>query len=102
MGAGKGRLLHSSFRLRGERRWRTAHAHAISRCGRQEPFASRDSAVDEKKNDHLKSVPQSLKAALRRARVESAEQNEAVADLREAEIARLEILEEAVRPLIEQ
>jgi hypothetical protein len=58
--------------------------------------------LDEKKSDHLKSVPASLKAALRRARVENAEQNEAVAELREAEIARLEILEEAVRPIVEQ
>jgi hypothetical protein len=58
--------------------------------------------LDEKKSDHIKSVPVSLKAALRRARVENAEQNEAVAELREAEIARLEILEEAVRPIVEQ
>jgi len=58
--------------------------------------------LDEKKSDHLKSVPASLKAALRRARVEGAEQNEAVAELREAEIARLEILEEAARPIVEQ
>jgi hypothetical protein len=58
--------------------------------------------LDEKRADHLKSVPASLKAALRRARVEGAEQNEAVAELREAEIAGLEILEEAVRPIVEQ
>jgi hypothetical protein len=58
--------------------------------------------MDEKKPDHLKSVPPSLKAAMRRARVEGAEQNHAVADLRETEIARLELLEEAVRPILEQ
>ncbi len=58
--------------------------------------------MDEKKADHLKSVPPSLKAALRRARVESAEQSHAVAELREAEIARLEILEEAIRPVLDQ
>lgn len=58
--------------------------------------------ADEKKPDHLKSVPLSLKTALRRARVEGAEQSEAVAELREAEIARLEILEEAIRPVVEQ
>jgi hypothetical protein len=58
--------------------------------------------MDEKKPDHLRSVPPSLKAAMRRARVEGAEQSHAVADLREAEIARLEILEEAVRPILEQ
>jgi hypothetical protein len=58
--------------------------------------------MDEKKADHLKSVPPSLTAAIRRARIESAEQNQAVADLREAEVARLELLEEAVRPVLEQ
>jgi hypothetical protein len=58
--------------------------------------------MDDKKADHLKSVPPSLKAAMRRARVESAEQSHAVAELRETEIARLEILEEAIRPILEQ
>jgi hypothetical protein len=58
--------------------------------------------MDEKKPDHLKSVPPSLTAAMRRARVEGVEQNHAVADLRETEIARLEILEEAVRPILAQ
>ncbi|WP_158814368.1 hypothetical protein [Methylocapsa sp. S129] len=58
--------------------------------------------MDEKKTDHLKSVPPSLTAAIRRARIEGAEQNQAVADLRETEIARLELLEEAVRPVLEQ
>ena|ERR1700722_12452265 len=58
--------------------------------------------MDEKKPEHLKSVPPSLKAAMRRARVEGAEQSHAVADLRETEIARLGLLEEAVRPIIEQ
>ena len=58
--------------------------------------------MDEKKADHLKSVPPSLTAAIRRARIEGAEQNQAVADLRETEIARLQLLEEAVRPVIDQ
>lgn len=58
--------------------------------------------MDEKKTDHLKSVPPSLTAAIRRARIEGAEQNQAVADLREAEIARLQLLEEAVRPVLDQ
>jgi hypothetical protein len=58
--------------------------------------------MDEKKADHLKSVPLSLKAAMRRARVEGVEQSQAVADVRETEIARLEILEEAVRPTLDQ
>jgi hypothetical protein len=58
--------------------------------------------MDEKKADHLKSVPPSLTAAIRRARIEGAEQNQAVADLRETEIARLQLLEEAVRPVLDQ
>jgi hypothetical protein len=58
--------------------------------------------MDEKKPDHLKSVPPSLTAAIRRARIEGAEQNQAVADLRETEIARLQLVEEAVRPVLDQ
>ena len=58
--------------------------------------------MDEQKPDHLTTVPPSLKAALRRARVEGAEQSHAVADLRETEIARLEILAEAIQPVIAQ
>jgi hypothetical protein len=58
--------------------------------------------MDEKKSDYLKSVPLSLKAAMRRARVEGVEQSQAVADVRETEVARLEILEEAVRPVLAQ
>jgi hypothetical protein len=58
--------------------------------------------MDEKKPEHLKSVPPSLTAAIRRARIEGAEQNQAVADLRDAEIARLQLLEEAVRPVIDK
>ena len=58
--------------------------------------------MEEKKADHLKSVPPSLTAAIRRARIEGAEQNQAVADLRETEIARLQLLEEAIRPVIDQ
>jgi hypothetical protein len=58
--------------------------------------------MDERKSDHLKPVPPSLQAAIRRARVESAEQSQAVADLREAEVARLELLLEAIRPVLDQ
>jgi hypothetical protein len=58
--------------------------------------------MDDRKPSHLEAVPPSLKAALRRARVESAEQGEVVADLRQAEIARLELLIEAVRPVLDQ
>ncbi len=58
--------------------------------------------MDERKSDHLKPAPPSLQAAIRRARVESAEQSQAVADLREAEVARLELLLEAIRPVLDQ
>ncbi len=58
--------------------------------------------MDEQKPDHLKPVPPSLRAAIRRARVESAEQSQAVADLREAEVARLELLLDAIRPVLDQ
>ncbi len=58
--------------------------------------------MDEPKPDHLKPVPPSLRAAIRRARVESAEQSQAVADLREAEVARLELLLDAIRPVLDE
>ena len=58
--------------------------------------------MDEKKADHLRSVPPSSTAAIRRARIEGAEQNQAVAELREAEVGRLQLLEEAIRPVIAQ
>ena len=44
----------------------------------------------------------SLASALRRARTENAEQSGALADLRGAEIARLEILGEALAPVVAQ
>lgn len=58
--------------------------------------------MEEKKADHLRTVPPSLTAAIRRARIEGAEQNQAVAELCEAEIGRLQLLEEAIRPVIDQ
>ena len=58
--------------------------------------------MDERKSDPIKLAPPSLQAAARRARVESAEQSEAVDDLRQAEIARLQLLEEAIRPVLDQ
>ena len=51
---------------------------------------------EESKPEHLKAVPPSLQQAVRRARVESAEQSEAVDDLRQAEIVRLELLADAI------
>jgi hypothetical protein len=58
--------------------------------------------MDERKPDHLKPVPSSLRSAIRRARVDSAEQSQAVAELREAELVRLELLLEAIRPVLDQ
>src|ERR1700722_3889198 len=58
--------------------------------------------MEERKPEHLKAVPPSLQQAVRRARVESAEQSEAVDDMRQAEIVRLELLAEAIRPILDQ
>jgi hypothetical protein len=44
----------------------------------------------------------SLTVALRRARIESAERSSAASDLRNAEIARLEILQDELRPVLSQ
>lgn len=57
---------------------------------------------EDRKGDHLKLAPPSLKAAVRRARLENAEQSEAVDDLRQAEIVRLELLLEGLRPILDQ
>ena len=46
--------------------------------------------------------PSNLRSAVRRARVESAEQSDAQADLRQGEVARLELLEDAIRPIVDQ
>src|SRR3954466_1079392 len=45
------------------------------------------------------SPPQRLKDALRKARVDQAERTGVVVDLHDAEIARLELLNEALEPL---
>ena len=45
--------------------------------------------------------PSRLKAAMRRARVEFAERTAVVLDLRDAELARLEVLNEALTPLFD-
>jgi hypothetical protein len=56
--------------------------------------------MDEFKSE--KERPPSLRSAMRRARAESAEQHEALADLRQGEVARLELLEDAIRPILDQ
>jgi hypothetical protein len=57
-------------------------------------------AMDEFKSE--KGKLSNLRSAMRRARAESAEQHEALADLRQAETARLELLEDAIRPILDQ
>jgi hypothetical protein len=46
--------------------------------------------------------PSNLRNAVRRARAESAELSEAQTDLRQGEVARLELLEDAIRPILDQ
>jgi hypothetical protein len=50
----------------------------------------------------LRKVPPSLTAAIRVARVENAERSEVVAELRGAELARLEMLLETLEPVLAQ
>lgn len=50
----------------------------------------------------LRQVPPSLTAAVRRARLEDAERSEVVAELRGAELARLEMLQDALKPVFDQ
>jgi len=50
----------------------------------------------------LQSVTPSLKGAIRRARIEEAERSTVMAELRGAEIARLEMLAEALEPVFAQ
>src|SRR6202051_3403784 len=57
-------------------------------------------AAEEAKAEE--SRPQRLKEALRKARVESAERSGIVVDLHDAEVARLELLNEAIEPLFDE
>jgi hypothetical protein len=50
----------------------------------------------------LPSQPRRLKDALRRARVEQAERTAVIVDLHDAEVARLELLNEALDPVFEE
>jgi len=58
--------------------------------GRKDPAAAEPAKADE---------PQRLKEALRRARIDAAERTGVVVDLHDAEVARLELLNEALDPL---
>jgi len=55
--------------------------------------------IDETKPDE---PPQRLREALRKARVDQADRSGTVVDLQDAELARLEILNEALDPLFEE
>jgi hypothetical protein len=57
-------------------------------------------AAEEAKPEE--SRPQRLKDALRKARVESAERSGIVVDLHDAEVARLELMIEAIEPLFRE
>lgn len=61
-----------------------------------------DFSSDQGKYGSDQGKPPNLRSAMRRARSEAAEQHEAFADLRQAEVARLEMLEEAIRPIVDQ
>ena len=47
-------------------------------------------------------APNVLKEAVREARIEAAERSAVIVDLRDAELARLELLEEALQPLFKE
>ena len=56
-------------------------------------------------DDHregLDPAAKKLRAAMRVARIEAAERSQAVTDLRDAEVARLELLQEAIEPVLAQ
>jgi len=59
-----------------------------------EPVPSTEAKPDEK--------PQRLRDALRQARVESAERTGVIVDMRDADVARLELLNEALDPLFKE
>ena len=60
-----------------------------------EPVQNTETRPDEK-------PPQRLRDALRQARIESAERTGVIVDMRDAEVARLEILNEALDPLFKE
>ena len=69
----------------------------------QEQFAGPDEPNSERSTrDHSRSAVDSLKKAMRRARQDNAERAAVLDELRSMRIGRLEILREALRPLIAQ
>ena len=55
-----------------------------------------------KDQDEAADTPQPLKDAVREARIEAAERSGVVVDLRDADVARLELLNDALDPLFEE
>ena len=68
---------------------------------RRGPLAAHFHAMNDQPRD-AKPIAPSLEDALRRARIEAAEQAGASSTSREVDLARLDMLEDAVRPVIEQ
>ena len=58
--------------------------------------------MSDTRGEHLRVAAPSLTAAVRRARVEDAERSDVIDDLRGAELARLEALQEAIQPVLAQ
>lgn len=61
-----------------------------------------DSTLNGAASDGTAARPRRLRDALRQARIEAADRTGVVVDLRDAEVARLEILNDALDPLFEQ
>ena len=57
---------------------------------------------DKKDDDKAAEAPQPLKDAVREARIEAAERSGVVVDLRDSDVARLELLSDALDPLFEE
>jgi hypothetical protein len=62
-------------------------------------MASRDTSQDNLATDAAEGRPGRLREALRQARIEAADRTGVVVDLRDAEVARLEILNDALDPV---
>jgi hypothetical protein len=58
--------------------------------------------MNDLRMDHVRGMAPSLPAAMRRARVEQAERSDVIDELRGAELARLEALHEAIKPVLDQ
>jgi hypothetical protein len=57
---------------------------------------------NKRDQDQAAETPQPLKDAVREARIEAAERSGVVVDLRDADVARLELLNDALDPLFEE